>query len=83
MTPVTLVSVNTGVLERLTPASKSRTGIRKMPVGGAVLCDTVGLVGDAIGNHKHHGGPDQAAVRARAVWRESHHQPLVGCAAGR
>lgn len=60
MNPVTLVSVNTGVLERLTPASKSRTGIRKMPVGGAVLCDTVGLVGDAIGNHKHHGGPDQA-----------------------
>jgi len=60
MTPVTLVSVNTGVLERLTPTSKSRTGIRKMPVGGAVLCDTLGIVGDAVGNHKHHGGPDQA-----------------------
>jgi MOSC domain-containing protein YiiM len=58
--PIHIVSVNTGVLERLTPTSKSRTGIRKMPVGGAVLCDTLGLVGDAIGNRKHHGGPDQA-----------------------
>lgn len=57
---VTLVSVNTGVLERLIPTSKSRTGIRKTAVGGTVLCDTQGLVGDAIGNHKHHGGPDQA-----------------------
>ena len=60
MSSVTVVSVNTGVLERLTPSAKSRTGIRKAPVGGSVLCDTLGLVGDAIGNHKHHGGPDQA-----------------------
>jgi len=60
MNGVTLVSVNTGVLERLTPTAKSRTGIRKSPVGGAVLCDTLGLVGDATGNRQHHGGPDQA-----------------------
>lgn len=60
MSSITVVSVNTGSLERLTPASRSRTGIRKSPVGGPVLCDTQGLVGDAIGNRKHHGGPDQA-----------------------
>ena len=83
MTPVTLVSVNTGVLERLTPTSKSRTGIRKMPVGGAVLCDTVGLVGDAIGNHKHHGGPDQAvylySAEDYAWWSDTLGRP---CAPG-
>ena len=60
MTTVTLTSVNVGVLEKLSPTSKSRTGIRKTPVGGNILCDTLGLVGDAVGNHKHHGGPDQA-----------------------
>jgi MOSC domain-containing protein YiiM len=83
MHPITLVSVNTGVLERLTPASKSRTGIRKMPVGGAVLCDTLGIVGDAIGNHKHHGGPDQAvylySAEDYAWWSDTIGQP---CAPG-
>lgn len=60
MSHVILHSVNLGGLTRLTPGRGSRTGIRKQPVGGPVLCDAQGLVGDAIGNHKHHGGPDQA-----------------------
>lgn len=60
MISTTLVSVNIGALERLAPHAKTRTGIRKSPVGGAVLCDHLGLVGDAVGNTKHHGGPDQA-----------------------
>lgn len=60
MSSVMLQSVNTGALARLSPTSRSRTGIRKLPVGGPVLCDAVGILGDAVGNTKHHGGPDQA-----------------------
>lgn len=55
-----LDSVNIGVLETLRSDTRKRSGIRKHPVGGPVLCDTQGLLGDAIGNRKHHGGPDQA-----------------------
>jgi len=57
---VLLRSVNRGALERLTPDRSAKSGIRKHPVSGPVLVDTEGLVGDAIGNRKHHGGPDQA-----------------------
>jgi len=55
-----LVAVNTGTLETLIVGSSKRSGIRKHPLGGPVLCDTQGLLGDAIGNRTHHGGPDQA-----------------------
>jgi MOSC domain-containing protein YiiM len=55
-----LHAVNIGALEPLVPRSRKRSGIHKHPVGGPILCDTRGLVGDAIGNAKHHGGPDQA-----------------------
>lgn len=83
MTTVTLTSVNIGVLEKLSPASKSRTGIRKTPVGGGILCDSLGLLGDAIGNHKHHGGPDQAVYLYSAAdyawWSK---QLGVECSAG-
>ncbi|MCM2291738.1 MOSC domain-containing protein [Allorhizobium sp. BGMRC 0089] len=37
-----------------------KTGIDKHPVAGPVMLDRQGLVGDAILNRKHHGGPDQA-----------------------
>lgn len=57
---VHLQSVNVGVLERLTAERPLKSGIRKQPVPGPRLCDTEGLVGDAIGNRKHHGGPEQA-----------------------
>lgn len=57
---VRLTSVNVGMLETLGHRTTQRTGIRKHPIGGSVLCDTQGLLGDAIGNRKHHGGPDQA-----------------------
>ncbi|WP_461414388.1 MOSC domain-containing protein [Gemmatimonas sp.] len=55
-----VVSVNVGILERVRPDSRQRSGIRKQPIGGPALCDTQGLLGDAIGNRTHHGGPDQA-----------------------
>jgi MOSC domain-containing protein YiiM len=57
---ITLCSLNLGALERLTPERSVTSGIRKHPVAGPVLVDTEGLVGDAIGNRKHHGGPEQA-----------------------
>lgn len=56
----TLLSVNIGHLQPLEPGATKRTGIHKHPVGGPILCDTLGVVGDAIGSPKHHGGPDQA-----------------------
>ncbi|MFB2552667.1 MOSC domain-containing protein [Ensifer soli] len=38
-----------------------RTGILKAPVGsGVMVLDREGLVGDAVLNRRHHGGPDQA-----------------------
>ncbi|MBL0890629.1 MAG: MOSC domain-containing protein [Gemmatimonadaceae bacterium] len=57
---VQLRSLNVGAIERLTAERPLRSGIRKHSVQGPVLCDTEGLVGDAIGNRTHHGGPEQA-----------------------
>lgn len=54
-----ILAVSTGTAQRL--AGKSyKTGIDKHPVTGPVLIDAEGLVGDAICNRKHHGGPEQA-----------------------
>lgn len=54
-----IAAVCLGSAERL--AGKSyKTGIFKIPVGGAVPVDAAGLLGDAVCNRKHHGGPDQA-----------------------
>lgn len=57
---VTVISVNVGALESLVPGSRAKSGICKHPVLGPVLCDAQGLVGDAIGDTRHHGGVDQA-----------------------
>lgn len=54
-----LVSVNVGS-PSLLEGSKEPTGIVKMPRTGPVLVDAEGIVGDAILDRKHHGGPDQA-----------------------
>ena len=60
---------------RPTPGRKSaKTGIFKQPVGGAVMVDREGIVGDRIVNRKHHGGPDQAIYIEGAedlAWWES------------
>lgn len=81
-----LLSVNVGQLEALVPtatAARKRSGIRKYPVYGPVLCDAQGLVGDAIGNTRHHGGKDQAiylySAEDYAWWSETLAQP---CAPG-
>ena len=54
-----LVSVNLGTPTVL-PGSKEPTGIVKVPRTGPVLVDSLGLVGDAVLDRKHHGGLDQA-----------------------
>lgn len=54
-----LVSVNVGSPTVLA-GSKEPTGIVKVPRSGPVLIDAQGIVGDAIIDRKHHGGPDQA-----------------------
>ncbi|TCL71906.1 MOSC domain-containing protein [Rhizobium sp. BK251] len=56
-----ILSVCLGRPERLR-GRQYKTGIYKHPVGGAVLIDEEGLVGDAICNRKHHGGEDQAIL---------------------
>ncbi|MGV2127020.1 MOSC domain-containing protein [Agrobacterium vitis] len=42
------------------PGKSYRTGIFKSARTGPVMVDEHGLVGDAVLNRKHHGGPDQA-----------------------
>ncbi|WP_183690482.1 MOSC domain-containing protein [Rhizobium lusitanum] len=54
-----ILAVCIGAAEIL-PGKKYRTGINKHVVGGAVMIDAEGLIGDAICNRKHHGGCDQA-----------------------
>jgi len=55
----TLVSVNLGS-PTLLAGSATPTGIVKTPRTGPVLIDTLGLLGDAVLDRTHHGGPDQA-----------------------
>ena len=53
-----LSSINIGRPEIILP-HKSPTGINKQPVLSAQVT-TLGLVGDAVLDKRHHGGPDQA-----------------------
>jgi len=53
-----LASINIGRPEIILP-HKDPTGINKQPVLSAQVA-TLGLVGDAVLDTKHHGGPDQA-----------------------
>lgn len=56
-----LLAVCLGHPERL-PGKSFKTGIYKHAVNGAVMIDSLGLVGDAVCNTKHHGGEDQAIL---------------------
>jgi MOSC domain-containing protein YiiM len=56
-----LISINIGQEQTLTRPNKTeQTGIFKQPVAGPVQLTKDGLPGDFIGDHKNHGGPDQA-----------------------
>lgn len=50
------------------------TGICKCPAAGPVWIGVKGLAGDDVGDHKHHGGPDQALYACAAehydYWRK-------------
>ena len=54
-----ILAVCTG-LARPVPGKTYKTGIFKTPTDAPVMIDREGLIGDAIGNRKHHGGPEQA-----------------------
>ncbi|MDX3928299.1 MAG: MOSC domain-containing protein [Shinella sp.] len=54
-----ILAVCTGTAERL-PGRSYKTGIFKFPINTPVTVDREGLIGDAICNRKHHGGPEQA-----------------------
>ncbi len=43
-------------------APTHRTAIRKRPAGGPVQLGRLGLEGDEVADHRHHGGPDQAVL---------------------
>jgi MOSC domain-containing protein YiiM len=57
-----------------------RSAIAKEPVLGPVFLGPLGLAGDAVGNPKVHGGPEQAVLAfsasALAAWREELDLPL-------
>lgn len=54
-----IVAVCTGVA-RPVPGKSYKTGIFKSPTDAPVMVDREGLIGDAICNRRHHGGPEQA-----------------------
>ncbi|CDZ48853.1 MOSC domain-containing protein [Neorhizobium galegae] len=56
-----LLAVCLGRPEKL-PGKSFKTGIYKSAVNAAVMIDSLGLVGDAVCNTKHHGGEDQAIL---------------------
>jgi len=56
-----LAAICIGQAEKL-PGKSYKTGICKTAVTAPVMLDRLGLVGDAVCNKKHHGGPDQAIL---------------------
>ncbi|MCC6495420.1 MAG: MOSC domain-containing protein [Propionibacteriaceae bacterium] len=55
-----LEAVNTGRVRATGSGALGRTAIDKRPVTGPVRIEALGVQGDEIADHKHHGGPDQA-----------------------
>lgn len=74
-----LASVNLGT-PTVQPGSSAPTGIVKVPRRGPVVIDTMGLLGDAVMDTKHHGGVDQAVylylARDYDWWMEELGAPL-------
>jgi len=54
-------------LARPVPGKSYKTGIFKTPTEAALVVDREGLLGDAICNRKHHGGPEQAVYGLGSV----------------
>lgn len=69
-----ILSVNVGrVRDHIMDGKPVRSGIVKKPADGPVMMHASGLEGDEVGDHKHHGGPDQAVYACAAehydYWR--------------
>lgn len=75
-----ILALCSGDAERL-PGKSYKTGIFKRPLTTPVMVDSEGLVGDAICNRKHHGGPDQALYGLGSVdldwWSDELGEPLI------
>lgn len=69
-----VVSVNAGTVRTVPWGSLGRSAIDKRPVDGPVRVRTLGLEPDEIGDHRDHGGVDQAvyafAAEDLAWWGE-------------
>ena len=63
---IRILAVCTG-LARPLPGKSYKTGIFKTSTDAAVVVDREGLLGDAICNRKHHGGPEQAVYGLGAI----------------
>lgn len=63
---IKILAVCTGVA-RPVPGKSYKTGIFKTPTDAAIVVDREGLLGDAICNRKHHGGPEQAVYGLGSV----------------
>ena len=62
---IKILAVCTGVA-RPVPGKSYKTGIFKTPTDAAIVVDREGLLGDAICDRRHHGGPEQRPrVRGR------------------
>lgn len=76
-----LLSINLSPLKPLKLGRRvTRTGHFKESVSGPVELSRLGLEGDAVGNLKHHGGPDQAvylySAEDYAWWEKELGRPL-------
>ena len=63
---IKILAVCTGVA-RPVPGKGYKTGIFKVPTDATIVVDREGLLGDAICNRKHHGGPEQAVYGLGSV----------------
>jgi MOSC domain-containing protein YiiM len=78
---ITVVSVHVGVRQTLAVGPRSvATGIFKSRVNDQVAVDRLGLAGDAVCDHRHHGGVDQAVYvyteEDYAFWARQYRRPF-------
>lgn len=60
MSDPVVLSVNVGRVKEQVFTVLGRSAIDKRPLSGPVRSTPLGLIGDEVGDVKHHGGPDQA-----------------------
>ena len=78
---ITVVSVHVGVRQVLSVGQRNvQTGIFKTRVDDQVAINRLGLAGDAVCDHRHHGGVDQAVYvyteEDYAFWARQYRRPF-------